>query len=50
VLDCSGRNLEMQMETLTEFHVSLPESEEFLKADLSKDPSAELSSAEGIQK
>ena len=27
----------MQGESLTEFHISLPESEEFLKADLSKD-------------
>jgi acetolactate decarboxylase len=50
LLDCSGRNLEMQVERLTEFHISLPESEEFLKADLSKDPSAELASAEGIRK
>ena len=50
LLDCSGRNLVMQVERLTEFHISLPESEEFLKADLSKDPSAELSSAEGMHK
>jgi acetolactate decarboxylase len=50
LLDCSGRNLAMQVERLTEFHISLPESEEFLKADLSKDPSAELSSAEGMHK
>jgi acetolactate decarboxylase len=50
LLDCSGRNLAMQVERLTEFHISLPESEEFLKADLSKDPSAELASAEGIRK
>ena len=50
VLDCSGCSLALQVEKLTEFHISLPESEEFLKADLSKDPSAELSSAEGIRK
>jgi acetolactate decarboxylase len=50
LLDCSGRSLAMQVERLTEFHISLPESEEFLKADLSKDPSAELSSAEGMHK
>jgi len=48
LLDCSGRDLEIQVERLSEFHISLPESEEFLKADLSRDPSAELSSAEGI--
>jgi acetolactate decarboxylase len=48
LLDCSGRDLAIQVERLTEFHISLPESEEFLKADLSKDPSAELSSAEGM--
>src|SRR4029077_4441273 len=50
LLDCSGRNLAMQVEKVTEFHISLPESEEFLNADLSKDPSAELASAEGIRK
>lgn len=50
LLDCSGCNLALQVERLTEFHISLPESEEFLKADLSKDPSAELSAAEGIRK
>lgn len=50
LLDCSGRDLRMQMEKLTDFHISLPESEEFLKADLAKDPSAELSSAEGMRK
>jgi acetolactate decarboxylase len=27
-------------------HVSLPETEEFLKADLTRDPSADLMSAE----
>ena len=50
LLDCRGSNLALQVERLNEFHISLPESEEFLKADLSKDPSAELSSAEGIRK
>jgi acetolactate decarboxylase len=50
LLDCSARNLAMQIEKLTEFHVSFPESEEFLKADLSKDPSAEISVAEGMHK
>jgi acetolactate decarboxylase len=50
LLDCNGRNLALQVEKLIEFHISLPESEEFLKADLSKDPSAELSSAEGLHK
>ena len=50
LLDCSGRNLAMQVERLTEFNISLPESEEFLNADLSKNPSAELASAEGIRK
>jgi acetolactate decarboxylase len=29
-----------------EMHVSLPETEEFLKADLTRDPSGDLMSAE----
>jgi acetolactate decarboxylase len=50
LLECAGSKLRVQMEKLNEFHVSLPESEEFLKADLSKDSSAELSSAEGLHR
>jgi acetolactate decarboxylase len=38
------------VERLNDFHLSLPESEEFLRADLTKDPSKDLADAEQIQK
>jgi len=46
LLECSGKNLRVQVERLTDFHLSLPESEEFLRADLTKDPSKDLAYAE----
>lgn len=50
LLDCSGTNLRIRVERLNHFHLSLPESEEFLRADLSKDTSKELAYAEQMQK
>ena len=50
LLECSGKNLRVRVERLNDFHLSLPESEEFLRADLTKDPSKELADAEQIQK
>jgi acetolactate decarboxylase len=50
LLGCSGDNLRIRMERLNEFHLSLPESEEFLRADLSKDTSKELAYAEQLHK
>jgi acetolactate decarboxylase len=50
LLECSGENLRVQVERLTDFHLSLPESEEFLRADLSKDPSKDLAYAEEAHK
>jgi acetolactate decarboxylase len=49
-LACSGKNLRVRVEQLNDFHMSLPESEEFLKADLTKDTSKELAYAEQIHK
>lgn len=46
LLECTGRNLKVQIERLTDFHLSLPETEEFLRADLTKDPSRDLAYAE----
>ena len=46
LLECSGENLRLQIERLTDFHLSLPESEEFLRADLTKNPSKALAYAE----
>ena len=50
LLECNGKNLRVQIERLTDFHLSLPESEEFLRADLTKDPSKDLAYAEQAHK
>jgi acetolactate decarboxylase len=50
LLECSGKNLRVRVDRLNDFHLSLPESEEFLRADLTKDPSKELAYAEQIHK
>jgi acetolactate decarboxylase len=46
VLECKARNVVIGRCAMHEMHVSLPETAEFLKADLSRDPSADLMSAE----
>jgi acetolactate decarboxylase len=50
LLECSGKKLRVQVERLTDFHLCLPESEEFLRADLTKDPSKDLAYAEQAHK
>jgi acetolactate decarboxylase len=50
LLECSAKNLRVAVERLNHFHLSLPESEEFLKADLTRDPSKELAYAEQVHK
>jgi acetolactate decarboxylase len=46
LLDLSACTLRLRVEALTEFHLALPESEAFLKADLSKDTAEQLAYAE----
>lgn len=46
VLECKALNVTIGGCVINEMHVSLPETEEFLKADLTRDPSADLMSAE----
>lgn len=46
LLELSGHSLRVRIEALTEFHLALPESETFLKADLSKNTADELAYAE----
>ncbi len=46
LLDCEADSLQIQMEALTDFHLALPETEGFLKADLSKNTADELAYAE----
>jgi acetolactate decarboxylase len=50
LLECSGKNLRVRVDRLNDFHLSLPESEEFLRADLTKDTSTDLAYAEQIHK
>jgi acetolactate decarboxylase len=46
LLDCESDPLRLRMEALTDFHLALPETESFLKADLSKNIAEELAYAE----
>jgi acetolactate decarboxylase len=46
VLECEAVNVAIAGCAMHEMHVSLPETAEFLKADLSRDPSDDLMSAE----
>jgi acetolactate decarboxylase len=46
VLECEAINLTIAGCAMNEMHVSLPETAEFLKADLSRDPQADLLTAE----
>jgi acetolactate decarboxylase len=46
VLDVQAGALQLKVEALTSFHLALPESEAFLKADLSKNTAEELAYAE----
>lgn len=50
LLECTGKNLRVLVERLNEFHLSLPESEEFLRADLTKDTAKDLAYAEQAHK
>jgi acetolactate decarboxylase len=46
VLDCRASELDIEGCAITEMHVSLPETEQFLRADLSRDPVEDLLTAE----
>jgi acetolactate decarboxylase len=46
VLDLEAEQLQLQLETLNDFHLVLPESRNFLRADLSKNTADELAYAE----
>ena len=46
LLDVQATQLSVRIESLTDFHLALPASEAFLKADLSKNTADELASAE----
>jgi acetolactate decarboxylase len=46
VLECSIQTATIECCTMNELHVSLPETEEFLKANLTRDPQSALTDAE----
>ena len=46
LLECKAEGLRIEGCAMNEMHVSLPETEEFLRADLTRDPQADLVSAE----
>jgi acetolactate decarboxylase len=50
LLQCRGRDLRLQIQREGEYHVVLPETEDFLKADLGRDSTADLKQAEGERK
>jgi acetolactate decarboxylase len=50
LLQLQGRNLRLQIQQEGDYHVVLPETEDFLKANLRRDPTADLAKAEGEKK
>lgn len=46
VLECSGRQLRLQLQREGDYRLALPETPDFIKADLQRDPSADLELAE----
>jgi acetolactate decarboxylase len=50
LLQCRGSNLRLQIQRGGEYRLALPETEDFLKADLRRDATADLAQAEGERK
>jgi acetolactate decarboxylase len=50
LLECSGADLRLQIQREGDYRIALPETEDFVKADLRRDPSADLAKAEGAKK
>jgi len=50
LLQCGGSNLRLQIQREGDYRVALPETEDFVKADLRRDPAADLAKAEGAKK
>jgi acetolactate decarboxylase len=50
LLRCRGSNLQLQIQREGEYRIALPETEDFLKADLRRDPATDLARAEGERK
>ena len=50
LLQCRGKNLRLQIQREGDYHIVLPETQDFLKANLRRDPTAALAKAEGEKK
>jgi acetolactate decarboxylase len=50
LLQCRGKNLRLQIQREGDYHIVLPETKDFLKGDLRRDPTADLAKAEGEKK
>ena len=50
LLQCRGTNLRLQIQRAGDYRIALPETEDFFKADLRRDPAADLVKAEGEKK
>jgi acetolactate decarboxylase len=50
LLQCRGSNWRLQIQREGDYHIALPETEDFLNADLRRDPAADLAQAEGEKK
>ena len=50
LLECSSAALKLQIQQEGSYRVVLPDTEEFLKADLRRDPAEDLAQAEGAKK
>ena len=50
LLQCGGAKLRVESQREGSYHIALPETEHFLKADLRRDPTADLARAEGEKK
>jgi acetolactate decarboxylase len=50
LLQCRGKDLRLQIQREGDYHIVLPETDDFLKANLRRDPTAALAKAEGEKK
>jgi acetolactate decarboxylase len=50
LLQCCGKNLRFQIQREGDYHIVLPETDDFLKVNLRRDPTADLAKAEGERK
>jgi len=50
LLQCRGKNLRLQIQREGDYHIALPETQDFLKANLRRDPTTALAQAEGEKK